>query len=232
MIRLPGSYVQDILERTNALAEKCHPRLPGSEGCRRAALDLRDALAASCDQAFLEEYIQRPDSFFLMNKIVPVSYLAGLFFFFVGGWAVYASAAVWTLGTVYFFNEFAVLGRLFDRLFKSRPGANVIGVMEPGSDVRQQVIICSHHDSTPVCNFLEKRQWAYAFRIVLPMIVYLLANAGAILASAGLRTGSGGSPAWSIFKIVILAVTLFVVPSSGIMGGPPRPAPGTTSLPA
>jgi aminopeptidase YwaD len=212
MIQIPFEHVQDILERTRVLIGKCHPRLPGSPGCLRAAAELRDGLAKSCDRAFLEEYVQHPASLLTMNRVLAMDYLVAAALFFLGGWGICAAAAVFTLGTAYFINEFAFLGRVFDRLFKKKPGVNVVGIMEPASDVKQQIIISSHHDSTPVCNFMEKHQWAYAFRMVLPMGFHLIANVGAILVSAGLRPGSAGDGVRAVFKIILVAGSLFIVP--------------------
>ncbi len=161
-----------------------------------------------------------------MNKIVAAVYLAGAAFFIVGGPAVYASAAVLTLGTAYFFNEFVVLGHFFDRFFKKRTGANVIGIVEPQSDVRQQIIVSSHHDSTPVCNFLEKRQSLYAFRLVLPMVFHLLANAAALLASVGIGSDPAGQRVFAVLKIIVLAGGAFVVPLFWYFGRGASPGAG------
>jgi aminopeptidase YwaD len=212
MIRIPSGHVGDILERTRVLIEKCHPRLPGTPGCLRAARELRDELAKSCDRAHLEEYVQYPGSFLGMNKVLAADYLVAGGLFFLGGWGIVASALVFTLGTAYFINQFAFLGRFFDPLFKKKPGANVVGIMEPASDVKRQIILCAHHDSTPVCNFIEKHQCAYAFRVTFPIIFHAIANVGAIIASASFLSGPGGNEMNSALKIVIIAGCLFVIP--------------------
>jgi len=212
MIPIPREHIQDILGRTRALIDKCHPRLPGSSGCLYAAREIRDALAKSCDSGFIEEYVQHPASFFLMNRVLAAAYLLAGLFFFIGGAGIYASAVVFTLGTIFIVNEFVFLGRFFDPLFGKKPGANVVGIMEPASDVRQQIILVSHHDSTRVCNFLEKHQWAYAFRVVLPIVFHIIANIGAILVSAGLWPESGGESVRAAFKLIIVAGCLFIIP--------------------
>ncbi len=194
------------------MIELCHPRLPGSPGCLRAARELRNALAKFCDRAFIEDYVQHPSSFFLMNRVLAAAYLLAGLLFFIGGAGALASAAVFTAGTVFVVNEFVFLGRFFDKLFEKRPGANVIGIMEPGSEVRRQVILSSHHDSTPVCSFLERRQWAYAFRIFLPFAFQLAANIGAILLSAGLWPGTAGDSIRTAFKVILVAGCFFIIP--------------------
>ena len=212
MIRIPREHTQDILDRTRTLIEKCRPRLSGSPGCGLAARELRDALAKSCDQAFIEEYIQHPDSFFLMTRVLAAAYILAGFFFFLGGAALYVSAAVFTLGTVYIVDEFVFLGRFFDPLFQKKPGSNAVGILEPAADVRQQIVLVGHHDSTPVCRFLEKHGWAYAFRLVLPMVFHMTANIGAILTAAGLWSGSAGDGVRMAFRIMIVAGSLFIIP--------------------
>jgi aminopeptidase YwaD len=212
MIRIPSGHVGDILERTRALIDKCHPRLPGTPGCLRAARELRDELAKSCDRAHFEEYVQHPDSFLGMNRVLAADYLVAGGLFFLGGWGIIASALVFTLGTAYFINQFAFLGRLFDPLFKKKPGANVVGIMDPAEGAKRQIILCAHHDSTPVCNFIEKHQWAYAFRVIFPIVFHAIANVGAIIASAGLLSGATGDGVHLALKILIVAGCLFIVP--------------------
>ncbi len=212
MMRMPAEHVQDILARTRALVEKCHPRLPGTPGCLRAARELRDELGRSCDRADLEGYDQRPGSFFAMNKVLAIGYLAAAAFFFIGGWGILVSAALFILGMAYFVNMFAFLGRFFDPLFKKRPGENVVGTMEPASDVRQAIVFCAHHDSSPVCNFFEKLPGAYAFRTFLPVVFYVVATVGAIVASASLFSGAGAWGGIPALRIVLAMGLVFVVP--------------------
>jgi len=212
MIRIPSEHVQDVFARTRALITRCHPRLPGTPGCLRAAGELRDEFAKSCDRAFLEEYVQHPASFLSMNRVLAVVYLVAGSLFFLGGWGIYASAAVFTLGTVFFVNEFAFLGRFFDPLFKQKPGANVVGILEPAGPVERQMVLCAHHDATRVCNFLEMRPALFAFRSVLPIIFHAAANIGTVIASVGLMSGEAGNSGNLVIKIVIVAGCLFVVP--------------------
>lgn len=212
MIRMPAEHVRDILARTRVLIEKCHPRLPGMPGCLRAARELRNELAGSCDRALLEEYDQRPASFLGMNKVLAVEYLIAAAFFFIGGWGILVSAALLTLCTAYFINTFAFLGRFFDPLFKKKRGANVVGTIEPAADVRQTIIFCAHHDSAPVCNFFEKFPRAYAFRMFLPVVFHIVATAGVIIASARMLSGATGWESNHALKIVLAAGLVFVVP--------------------
>jgi hypothetical protein len=212
MIRVPAEHVQDILARTRTLVEKCHPRLPGMPGCLLAARELRDDLARSCDRAHLEKYDQHPASFFAMNKVLAVGYLAAAAFFFIGGWGILVSAALFILGMGYFVNMFAFLGRFFDPLFKKSPGENVVGTMEPAADVRQAIVFCAHHDSSPVCNFFEKFPGAYAFRTFLPVAFYVVATVGAVVASASLFSGAAAWEGIPALGIVLAVGLVFVVP--------------------
>ncbi len=147
-----------------------------------------------------------------MNRVLAVFYLVAGSLFFLGGWGIYASAAVFTLGTVFFINEFAFLGRSFDPFFKKKPGANVVGIMEPAGPVERQIVLCAHHDATRVCNFLEKRPALFAFRSVLPIIFHAAANIGTVVASVSLMSGEAGNSGNLVIKIVIVAGCLFVVP--------------------
>lgn len=147
-----------------------------------------------------------------MNKILGATYIAATALFFLGGAGIFASATLFTLGTAYIVNEFVFLGRFFDPLFKRKSGANVVGIIEPVLDVRQQIVLCSHHDSTPVCHFLEKHQRAYAFRVIVPMAFHVIANFGSILAAAGIWPETTEGAGRLIFEIILLAGGFFVIP--------------------
>lgn len=211
-IRVERAAAENVLARTDELVAECHPRPAGSPGCLRAAAALRDALRPFCDRVEIEEFIQAPGAFFLIGRVLALVYLVSAVLFFVGGPAVYFSAAGLTLGTVYFFTVFVRMDRTFDFLFPKRPGANVIGVIEPSDEVRQQVVVGGHHDSAPVCNFLEKRQWAYAFRVIVPFAFATLANIGAVPAAAGAWGARAEPIGLAALKLVFLAGAVFVVP--------------------
>ncbi len=212
MIRVTRGDVDDVLSRTGKLIGECHPRLAGSPGCVRAARAIGEALKPFCDRIDVEEFTQAPGAFFLIGPVLAVTYLVSAVLFFIGGPAIYASAAGLTLGTVYFLAVFARMDRTFDFLFPKRPGANVVGVLEPAAEVRQQVIIGGHHDSAPVCNFLEKHQWAYAFRIIIPVALATLANIGAVLTAAGAWGARAEPMVLPVLKVIVLAGAVFVVP--------------------
>ncbi len=212
MIRVERAAVDDVLARTGRLIGECHPRLAGSPGCLRAARAIGEALRPFCDRVDIEAYAQAPGSFFLIGRVLAVTYLVSAILFFIGGTAAYFSAAGFTLGTVYFFTVFARMDRTFDFLFPKKPGANVVGVVEPAAEVRQQVIVGGHHDSAPVCNFLEKHQWAYAFRIIVPFALATLANIGTVLTAAGAWGGEAGLSAPLLLKILLVAGAVFIVP--------------------
>jgi aminopeptidase YwaD len=205
-------HTRDILARTQALIDRCHPRLPGSPGCLRAAEEIRRDLAKSCDRAYIEEFTQHPASFFLMNRILAASYLLGGACLFFGGLATWAAAAFFSLGTAYLVNNFIFLGRFFDPLFPEKPGANAVGILEPARDVRRQIMLTGHHDSTPIVNILERHQWAYAFRIVLPAAFHIAANVGAVLLAAGIWSAPAATDIRGFLKIAILAGCVFIIP--------------------
>ncbi len=212
MIRLTRADVDDVLSRTGKLIGECHPRLAGSPGCVRAARAIGEALKPFCDRVEIEEFTQAPAAFFMIGRVLAVTYLVSAILFFIDGPAVYFSAAGLTLGTVYFFTVFARMDRTFDFLFRKKPGANVVGVLEPAAEVRRQVIIGGHHDSAPVCNFLEKHQWAYAFRIIIPVALATLANIGAVLTAAGAWGARAEPMALPVLKVIVLAGAVFIVP--------------------
>ena len=226
MFRVTRSDADDVLSRTGRLIGECHPRLAGSPGCLRAAHAIGEALKPFCDRVEIEEFTQAPEAFFSIGPVLASIYLMSAILFFIGGPAAYFSAAGFTLGTVYFLTVFARMDRTFDFLFRKKPGANVVGVVEPAAEVRRQVIIGGHHDSAPVCNFLEKHQWAYAFRIIIPVALATLANIGTVLTAAGAWSARAEPIALSSLKVIVLAGAVFVVPLIWLNGRDASPGAG------
>ena len=101
---------------------------------------------------------------------------------FVGGWLIYPAAALLTLGTVVVFCQFVFYKTTFDPFFRKKNGYNVVGVIEPSDEPRQQIIISGHHDSPYEITFLNPPwQKLYPIRIALGVFFYLVTNAACIV---------------------------------------------------
>ncbi len=207
-----NKYVSEIFNLTQKIISKYGPRIPGSNACINTAKYLEEEFKKVCDKAYLHEYVQFPGAFYNINKIIVVTYIAASILYLFQGKFLYVSSIIYSLGMFYFINQFIFMGTLFDRIFKKVPGYNVIGVVEPLREVKQQIIISGHHDSTYICNFLEKNQKYYSFRLIIPILFFIYAMVASILSSLFEITGLQLSILFTISAYIICGGFLFIIP--------------------
>lgn len=163
----------EIRMQVEELIQRHGPRLAGSQSCLDAARDLKEKFEGVCDRSWLDAFTMNPDSFwFLPLVIVGTFTLSGVLQFL-------HLPAIWSFlvlmgGLIFGLVQFIFLGGFFDPLFIRKRGQNVVGILEPRGAVRQQLVLCAHHDSALRCRFLERHQILYPFRMIPAMLLYLL----------------------------------------------------------
>lgn len=205
-------YVAEIINLTASIIDQLGPRIPGSDACIKAASYLKEEFKKVCDYAYLHQYDQYPGSFYNITNIIVITYLLASIFYFFQGIYIHLASFVYSIGLFYFIHQFVFLGTFFDRFFKKAPGYNVIGILEPQNKVRQQIIICGHHDSTHICNFLEKNQSFYSFRLITPMLFFCYANITSVITSAHKIAGIQSPQFYKISSYIICLGFLFILP--------------------
>lgn len=199
------TFVSEIIRLTRQIVSRYGPRIPGTAACLDTAGYLKEQFEKVCHRAYLQEYDQHPGAFYNINRILALTYAAASIMYLFQGKCFYASALLLSLGMVYFVSQFLFLGTLFDRLFPKAPGCNVVGMAEPLTEVRQQIILSGHHDSTYICNFLERHQKWYSFRLILPILFFLYAWTASVLSS--------------LFEILEFRPSVFLAVCTGIICG-------------
>jgi len=196
MIRMASATItDDDVQRAICFTEKmldaCGTRLPGSEGDIKAADMLYEDMA-TFDESGKEEFSFAPEAFLGFFDILVASYLITTLLLFCWDAWLYGSAAVLTVGVLAGVSQFVFYWGWFDVFYRKTKGVNVVALVNPQNpaEVRQEIIVCGHHDSACVVNFLLKHQKLYAVRLILGvgviLTVYLLTLALAVLyASAG-----------------------------------------------
>ncbi len=197
--------ISEIINLTQEIISKYGPRIPGSEACMNTARYLEKEYKKVCDKTYLHEYSQYPGAFYNITKIIVLTYIFASILYLFQGELIYFSSVIYLFGMFYLINQFVFLGNYFDRFFKKATGYNVVGIVEPSHEVKQQVIISGHHDSTYVCNFLERNQRYYSFRLIIPILFFIFATIASILSA--------------IFKILGLQLSLFPTISTYIIFG-------------
>jgi hypothetical protein len=101
-----------------------------------------------------------------------------------------------------FISQFVFFKKIFDPFFKKKTGYNVYGTLEPEGEVKQQIVVCGHHDAAYVFHYME-----------MSPKVYLLISAVGVLplfpaiVSAILLLIRGKIPSW-LHKVILSGVAV------------------------
>jgi hypothetical protein len=130
------------------------------------------------------------------------------------------------IGTVYFITQFILYLDTFDGLFKKVLGNNISGIVEPKNTFDQQVIIVSHHDSSPVYPFYEKAPMLFTLRLFVPVLLFLVCLLVVIVSYwfSVLDLGNQKIPVW--IKYILLFGVISVLPMFGYISNRESPGAG------
>lgn len=212
MIKADKTIIQSILDLTRSLLEKYNARIPGTKGSLDAAGAIIEIMERFCDNAYEERFTMHPGSLFNIGRIISLVYVLSAVCLFIGGVFAYISLALCILGLVYACIHYFLYGKLFDSLFRKRPGCNAVGVIEPVGEVKQQVIVTGHHDSPYVFNFLSRFERLAGVRFLFAMLFYLFMT---ILSVVAALHGLIGETVWQLRGlglVLALAGLVFLVP--------------------
>lgn len=163
--KITGAHVKDSLDFTRQVIDEYGPRLCGSEACEKSARVIHAELKKRCHSAGIEEFDVHPNAFLGFVKVSTVVYIiSSLFLFF----EYLAPAAIgYTFTMTMILCQFVLYLQVFDFLYKKKKGYNVYGVIEPRREVKQQIILGSHHDSARVFNYFTYFPRLYRIRLIL-----------------------------------------------------------------
>jgi aminopeptidase YwaD len=199
------------LELIRNILSACGGRAPGSPGSRKAAGMMAEAFGGRCDRAGEESFTFHPGSLWGMGRIVSTAYLLSVPLLALGGFFALTSAAVLLAAASYAVTHYFFYGRAFDGLFKKAEGLNAVGVIEPEEEAGRQVVVCGHHDSAYVFNFLSRVERLAGLRLLLAVVFFLCAagmsvyGAFSYLLAGAWNAGFGG-------MTLLLAGAAFVLP--------------------
>ena len=222
ILREGKNTARPILDLTDSLIKKCGPRTPGSQGSAEAAKALAGIMGEFCDEVSEETFQMYPGSLFNIGRVISLVYILSVLLLSIGGICVYISFILCLMAFVYAFIQYFCYGRLFDRLFRKRPGINVVGTIEPSGEVKRQVIVSGHHDSPYVFNFLARFERLAGIRFLLAMLFYLYITALSFVAVI-LQNGWQFNGA---VLIIALAGLVFLIPLFFFISGKASPGAG------
>ncbi|MCX6004099.1 MAG: M28 family peptidase [Chloroflexi bacterium] len=120
-----------------------------------------------------------------------------------------ASLVCYTVAFLVFYAQFICYWHLLDPLFPKKKGYNISGRIEPEGEVKQQIIICAHHDAAYVFQILARFPKLYfplmASGVLLLLIGFLVSLAASILCLFDIHL-----PSW--VALVLISCGVFELP--------------------
>ncbi len=153
-----------VFTYTEKLINKFGPRKAGSKAAQDCADELHKELNSFADEARVEEFGVHAGAFLGWIRILVFLYALGVVFLWLSMSMV--TAILLFVGIIIMVFEFFLYKHAIDFLYPGKTGKNVIGVVEPTDEVKQQIIISGHHDSARIFNFYIHQPKLYALRVI------------------------------------------------------------------
>lgn len=165
---------------TKEVTTRWPSRLAGSDACQSCGHYLLEEINVFCDRAYRQSFEVHPGSFLGFMKISVIFYFLSLIAlwtnFLLIGTALALIPIFITITHFFYYKE------VIDFLYPKKTGHNIIGTIEPTSEVKQHIIISAHHDSAHVFNFLEDDPLQFSKKVMRANLsVFGLAFASLIL---------------------------------------------------
>lgn len=180
-IKISKDHVESVLAFTDEIVRTYPGRLVGTSACDQAGERIAQEFAKYCDSGTVkrEEFSCHPKSF--LKYIRPA--VAGYFLSWVAMIFKKPWLAISGLSMIFsvFISQFMFYKKIFDPLFPQAKGYNVYGVIEPQGEVKQQVILCGHHDAAYVFHFMDLSPRLYPLLLVSGIVPFVLALLTALL---------------------------------------------------
>ena len=224
--QIDSTLARATLTLTHTLLDEHPMRICGTCQCLAAGHAIAQQLRQYCDTVLEEPFELHPGSLWNVGKVMALSYLLALALFVAGGGFMIAATIMCLFGLIYGSTHYVVCGNLFDRFFPAANGCNVVGILEPSAQVRQQIVIAGHHDAPYVLRFLQKRQELASIRLLLAIGFYVILTLMCILATIEYLSGNGNEAFHVAGLVLTFAGLLSVVPLFSLITQTPSPGAG------
>jgi aminopeptidase YwaD len=203
------SHVQGAFAFTDEVVEGFPARLVGRKSCHRAAERIKAEFHKNCDPGTsrLEEFTVHPQAFLKYIPGLVIVYFACVLLLFLN-LPVIAFIGM-ALSMLVFVGEFVFYRELLDPFFPKVTGYNVHASIEPSAGVRQQVLVCAHHDAAYVFQILANAPRLY-FPLMVACVLFLVLGLLVTLTAAVLSFFGIILPFW--VPLALLIGGLFVLP--------------------
>ncbi|MEX1376528.1 MAG: M28 family peptidase [Eubacteriales bacterium] len=158
------NITEKVFEATQKLIDKHGPREPGSASCLGCADDICEDMKSFADHAATQDFGVHTGAFLGWIRMLVVFYAAAIAMLWLR-LPLFAGLLL-ALGIVIMVFQFFLYKHFIDFLFAKKTGRNVMGIVEPAGEVKQQIIISGHHDSAKIFNFFIHQPKLYALRVM------------------------------------------------------------------
>ncbi|MFA7422861.1 MAG: hypothetical protein WCZ00_03915, partial [Acholeplasmataceae bacterium] len=169
------TYTEEIYEESQKIIDLFGPRLAGTKSALDTADYLYDSVNDYADEASKEEFYIHQGAFLGWIRILVASYILAIVFLWID--LTYVSVILVGISILILVLQFFLYLPLLDKLYPKRKAKNVVGIVEPKEEVKQQIIVSGHHDSARIFNFFIKQPKLYNLRttgsIALVMILFV-----------------------------------------------------------
>ncbi len=215
--------VEDVLRFTSEVVTGYPDRNIGSNNCRKASARIAEELGKYCDPGTvkIESFTCHPKAFLHYLRYMPLLMVMAtvLSYFNQPLLSLLAVVAFFAI----FYPQSFFYWQWYDGFFPKVTGYNVYGTLEPDQEVKQQIVLCGHHDATYTFRFLEKTPNLYVYINYLEVGAF---NVALLLTLYTLIVGS--TPAW--VPIVLGVLTLGSLPYFWFVGNTISPGAGDNMI--
>jgi len=198
-------HVRHALQFTDDIVNNFPKRLAGSDSCNKAGEAIAEEFSRHCDNHSVkrESFEFHPASAIKIIRPLVILYLSAVVFIFFKMPVVSFLCLLMLL--FMFSSQIIFYKKVFDPLFPGAQGYNVFGIIEPAGDIRQQIILCGHHDAAYVFHFMALSPRFYPFIVFGGILSFLI---GLGLSTACIMLGD--MPPW--IPSVMAAAFILVLP--------------------
>ena len=222
-ISVTSEHVRHALQFTDDIVKNFSDRLAGSDSCRRTGEAIVEEFSRHCDSNSVkcESFAFHPAAFMKIVRPAVILFVIAIIFIFLKMPVV--SLLCLLLSLALFSSQFVFYKKIFDPFFPKALGYNIFGIVEPDHDVKQQIILCGHHDAAYVFHYMALSPRLYPFVIfggILPFLLGIGLSIGCIII---------GNPPWWI-PYVMAAYFVLVLPLWWFTTGTVSPGAGDNMI--
>ncbi|MCD6281824.1 MAG: M28 family peptidase [Deltaproteobacteria bacterium] len=173
-LSITDEHVREVLDFTEEVVKNYPRRLVGTPSCIEAGKRIAEEFSKNCDPSSVkrEEFTCHPEAFLKYIRPAVIAYIISMALVWLK--RPFKALIGYGLSVATFVTEFAFYKEYIDPLFPKKKGYNVYVVLEPEGEVRQQIILCGHHDAAYVFHYMKTSPRLYPLFILAGIFPFVL----------------------------------------------------------